>query len=209
MNDGSITHRSGLIQVEDDVVRLARDLIRIDTSNPTADERKAAEYVAAELSSLGLEPTIVEAEPGRASVIARWAGTDPDADALSVHHHLDVVPANPADWTLPPFAAEVQDGCIWGRGAVDMKGNVAATLAAVRSMYLDGQRPRRDVVLAFSADEEAGGHKGSNTSCRPPARCSTGSPRQLARSADSAWTCRTAAASTRFKSPKRDKLGCN
>jgi acetylornithine deacetylase/succinyl-diaminopimelate desuccinylase-like protein len=82
MNDGSITHRSALIQGEDDVVRLARDLIRIDTSNPTADERKAAEYVAAELSSLGLEPTIVEAEPGRASVIARWAGTEPDADAL-------------------------------------------------------------------------------------------------------------------------------
>jgi len=160
MNDGSITHRSGLIQVEDDVVRLACDLIRIDTSNPTSDERKAAEYVAAELSSLGLEPTIVEAEPGRASVIARWAGTEPDADALLVHHHLDVVPANPADWRLPPFAGEVQDGCIWGRGAVDMKGNVAATLAAVRSMYLDGQRPRRDVVLAFSADEEAGGHKG-------------------------------------------------
>src|SRR5674476_1402138 len=128
MNDGSITHRSGLIQVEDDVVRLARDLIRIDTSNPTADERKAAEYVAAELSSLGLEPTIVEAEPGRASVIARWAGTDPDADALLVHHHLDVVPANPADWTLPPFFFFVHAASTWICTSLFVSGNPAHNL---------------------------------------------------------------------------------
>jgi acetylornithine deacetylase/succinyl-diaminopimelate desuccinylase-like protein len=144
----------------DDVVRMAVELIRIDSSNPTSTERLAAEYVARELSDLGLVPEMTESEPGRASLVTRWPGADPDAPALLMHHHLDVVPADPADWTVPPFSGEVKDGCVWGRGAVDRKGSVAATLAAVRSLRSAGATPSRDVVLAFSADEEAGGRLG-------------------------------------------------
>lgn len=146
--------------MDDDVVRMAVDLIRIDSSNPTSTERVAAEYVAGELTDLGLDPQLTESEPERASLVARWPGADPQAPALLAHHHLDVVPAEPADWTVPPFAGEVKDGCVWGRGAVDMKGSIAATLAAVRSLRDAGVTPPRDVVLAFSADEEAGGRLG-------------------------------------------------
>ena len=144
-----------------EAVGLLTDLIRIDTSNPVAPERPAAEYVAARLAEAGLEPRIFESEPGRASVVARFEGTDPSADALLLHGHLDVVPAEPADWSVHPFAGEVRDGLVWGRGAVDMKDMDAMTLAVVRRMVREGRRPRRDVVLAFLADEEAGGSLGA------------------------------------------------
>ena len=144
-----------------EVVGFLTDLIRIDTSNPTRPERPAAEYVAEKLAEAGLEPQIHESEPGRASVVARFEGSDPSADALLVHGHLDVVPAEPADWTVHPFAGEVRDGLVWGRGAVDMKDMDAMTLAVVRRMLREGRRPRRDVVLAFLADEEAGGKYGA------------------------------------------------
>jgi acetylornithine deacetylase/succinyl-diaminopimelate desuccinylase-like protein len=144
-----------------EVVGFLRDLIRIDTSNPTAPERPAAEYVAELLSSAGLEPQVFESEPGRASVVARIEGTDPSADALLVHGHLDVVPADPADWRFDPFAAEIHDGLVWGRGAVDMKDMDAMMLAVTRRMHREGRRPRRDIVLAFLADEEAGGNYGA------------------------------------------------
>ena len=144
-----------------EVVGFLTDLIRIDTSNPTKPERPAAEYVAEKLAEAGLEPRIFESEPGRASVVARFEGTDPSADALLVHGHLDVVPADAADWSVHPFAGEVKDGLVWGRGAVDMKDMDAMTLAVVRRMLREGRRPRRDVVLAFLADEEAGGRYGA------------------------------------------------
>src|SRR5882724_291330 len=144
-----------------EVVGLLTDLIRIDTSNPVKPERPAAEYVAERLAEAGLEPRILESEPGRASVIARFEGSDPSADALLLHGHLDVVPADPSDWSVHPFGGEVKDGLVWGRGAVDMKDMDAMTLAVVRRMVREGRRPRRDVVLAFLADEEAGGNLGS------------------------------------------------
>jgi acetylornithine deacetylase/succinyl-diaminopimelate desuccinylase-like protein len=144
-----------------EAVGLLTDLIRIDTSNPVAPERPAAEYVAERLSEAGLEPRIFESDPGRASVVARFEGSDPSADALLLHGHLDVVPAEPADWSVHPFAGEVRDGLVWGRGAVDMKDMDAMTLAVVRRMAREGRRPRRDVVLAFLADEEAGGVYGA------------------------------------------------
>jgi acetylornithine deacetylase/succinyl-diaminopimelate desuccinylase-like protein len=144
-----------------EVVGFLTDLIRIDTSNPIKPERPAAEYVAEKLAEAGLEPRIYESEPGRASVVARFEGSDPSADALLVHGHLDVVPADPADWSVHPFAGEVRDGLVWGRGAVDMKDMDAMTLAVVRRMLREGRRPRRDVVLAFLADEEAGGKYGA------------------------------------------------
>ncbi|WP_433248238.1 M20/M25/M40 family metallo-hydrolase [Actinomadura nitritigenes] len=149
---------------EDEVADLCRDLIRIDTSNPTSDERKAAEYVAEKLEDVGVEATLLESAPGRASVIARIPGADPAraSDALLLHSHLDVVPADPSEWAVHPFSGEItDDGYLWGRGAIDMKDTVAVHLAAARQFARTGERPARDLVLAFLADEEAGGVHGS------------------------------------------------
>jgi acetylornithine deacetylase/succinyl-diaminopimelate desuccinylase-like protein len=146
---------------EDEVVGLCADLIRIDTSNPTSTERRAAEYVAQRLAEVGIEPTLLESEPGRASVVARIEGTDPSRGALLIHGHLDVVPADPTEWSVHPFSADVRDGYLWGRGAVDMKDMDAMTLAVVRDWVRTGRRPPRDIVLAFLADEEAGGGLGA------------------------------------------------
>jgi acetylornithine deacetylase/succinyl-diaminopimelate desuccinylase-like protein len=152
------------VTAEDEVATLCRDLIRIDTSNygdhAGPGERPAAEHVAALLSDVGLEPVVLESHPGRASVVTRMAGQDPSRPALLIHGHLDVVPADAADWAVPPFSGEVRDGTIWGRGAVDMKDMDAMTLAVVRQRMREGRPPPRDVVLAFLADEEAGGHWG-------------------------------------------------
>ncbi|MFF7054381.1 M20/M25/M40 family metallo-hydrolase [Streptomyces griseorubiginosus] len=150
---------------EDEVVDLCRDLIRFDTSNygdhSGPGERKAAEWVAEKLAEVGLDPQIYESHPGRASTVARIAGEDPSRPALLIHGHLDVVPANAQDWTHDPFSGEVADGCVWGRGAVDMKDMDAMTLAVVRDRLRSGRRPPRDIVLAFLADEEAGGKFGA------------------------------------------------
>ncbi|MCX5076273.1 MULTISPECIES: M20/M25/M40 family metallo-hydrolase [unclassified Streptomyces] len=150
---------------EDEVVDLCRDLIRIDTSNygdhSGPGERKAAEWVAEQLAEVGLEPQIFESHKGRASTVARIEGEDPSRPALLIHGHTDVVPANAADWTYDPFAGEIADGCLWGRGAVDMKDMDAMTLAVVRDRMRSGRKPPRDIVLAFLADEEAGGVYGA------------------------------------------------
>ncbi|MGW0997459.1 M20/M25/M40 family metallo-hydrolase [Streptomyces sp. NPDC002520] len=150
---------------EDEVVDLCRELIRFDTSNygdhSGPGERKAAEYVAGKLAEVGLEPRIFESHPGRASTVARIEGEDPSRPALLIHGHLDVVPANADDWTHHPFSGEVADGCVWGRGAVDMKDMDAMTLAVVRDRLRSGRRPPRDIVVAFLADEEAGGTYGA------------------------------------------------
>ena len=151
---------------ESEVVDLAATLIRIDSSNygdhSGPGERAAAEQVAAWLAEVGLEPQIYESEPGRASVVARWEGADRSRPALLVHGHLDVVPAEASDWKVDPFAGEVAEGCLWGRGAVDMKDMDAMTLAVVRDWCRAGRKPPRDVVLAFLADEEAGGVYGAH-----------------------------------------------
>ncbi|KUL49091.1 hypothetical protein ADL22_08980 [Streptomyces sp. NRRL F-4489] len=150
---------------EDEVVDLCRDLIRIDTSNygdhSGPGERAAAEYVAEKLAEVGLEPRIFESHKGRASTIARIEGEDPSRPALLIHGHTDVVPANADDWTHDPFSGEIADGCVWGRGAVDMKDMDAMTLAVVRDRLRTGRKPPRDIVLAFLADEEAGGTYGA------------------------------------------------
>ena len=149
-------------RAEDEVVEFCRDLIRIDSTNPTSNERAAAEWTAARLTDFGLSPQLLESEPGRASVVARWSGSDPSRPALLVHGHLDVVPADAGDWQVDPFAGEVRDDCLWGRGAVDMKDMDAMTLAVVADWVRQGKQPSRDVVLAFVADEEAGGVYGAH-----------------------------------------------
>jgi acetylornithine deacetylase/succinyl-diaminopimelate desuccinylase-like protein len=157
---------------EREVVEICRDLIRMDTTNTgdtdtCAGERGAAEYVAEKLAEVGLEPVIRESAPGRTSVFARFPGTPPPAGspargALLVHGHLDVVPADPGEWSVHPFSGEVAGGYIWGRGAIDMKDFDAMMLATVRRMRREGRMPPRDLVLAFLADEEAGGSYGGH-----------------------------------------------
>ncbi|RPE38782.1 acetylornithine deacetylase/succinyl-diaminopimelate desuccinylase-like protein [Streptomyces sp. Ag109_O5-1] len=147
-----------------EVVRFTSELIRIDTSNHGGGdcrERPAAEYAAEQLAGAGLEPILLERTEGRTNVVARIEGTDPAADALLVHGHLDVVPAQAADWSVPPFSGEIRDGVVWGRGAVDMKNMDAMILAVVRTWARQGLRPRRDIVVAFTADEEDSAVDGS------------------------------------------------
>ncbi|NKE63127.1 M20/M25/M40 family metallo-hydrolase [Lentzea sp. PSKA42] len=152
-----------MVLAEDEAVTLVSELIRIDTTN-TGDpatvvgERKAAEWVAEKLSEVGYETTYVESgAKGRGNVIARLAGSDPSRGALLVHGHLDVVPADASEWSVHPFSGAVQDGYVWGRGAVDMKDMVGMTLALARHFKREGVVPPRDIVFAFLADEEAGG----------------------------------------------------
>jgi acetylornithine deacetylase/succinyl-diaminopimelate desuccinylase-like protein len=148
------------------VLTHCRELVRIDTSNFGDErgpgERKAAEYVAEKLSEAGLDPMLVESEPGRANVLARWDGRDSDADPLLLHGHLDVVPAQADDWSVPPFAAEIVDGYLYGRGTVDMKDFDAMLLSVIEARQRVGWAPRRPVVFAFTADEEAGGRRGAH-----------------------------------------------
>ncbi|MEU9363084.1 M20/M25/M40 family metallo-hydrolase [Streptomyces sp. NPDC048301] len=145
-------------------VTFTSELIRIDTSNRGDDscrERPAAEYVAERLAAAGVEPALLERTPGRTNVVARIEGADPSADALLVHGHLDVVPAEASDWTVHPFSGEVRDGVVWGRGAIDMKNMDAMVLAVVRAWARAGVRPRRDIVIAYTADEEASARDGA------------------------------------------------
>lgn len=152
-------------RAEDEVVDLCRDLLRLDTSNygdgSGPGERAAAEHVMTLLHEVGLSPELVESDPRRASVVLRLPGRQPERPALLLHGHLDVVPAQAADWQLPPFAGAERDGCLWGRGAVDMKGMDAMMLAVLRELARDRTPPPRDLVFAFLADEEAGGVKGA------------------------------------------------
>ncbi|AEF40398.1 putative M20 peptidase [Hoyosella subflava DQS3-9A1] len=155
-------------QAESEVVDLVCRLIQFDTSNTgdpatTKGERECAEWVAAQLQEAGYETTLVESgAPGRANVFARLAGADPARGALLIHGHLDVVPAEPADWSVHPFAGAIEDDYVWGRGAIDMKDMVGMTLALARQFKREGIVPPRDLVFAFLADEEAGGKYGSH-----------------------------------------------
>ncbi|MFI7024468.1 M20/M25/M40 family metallo-hydrolase [Micromonospora sp. NPDC049900] len=151
----------------DEVVDLCRDLLRIDTTNTgdnatSVGERLAAEYVAEKLAEVGITPQIHESAPGRANVIARIPGADPSRGALLVHGHLDVVPADADEWSVHPFSGELRDGYLWGRGAIDMKDFDAMVLAVVRHWQRTGVRPPRDIVLAYTADEEAGSEYGAH-----------------------------------------------
>ncbi|WAC65935.1 M20/M25/M40 family metallo-hydrolase [Agrococcus sp. SL85] len=146
--------------------RIAQDLIRFDTQNwgggRSNGEADAAAYVTEVLASMGVESTTYESAPGRASVVARIEGEDTSLPWLVVHGHLDVVPADAAEWSVDPFAGEVRDGLLWGRGAVDMKDMDAMILASLERILAAGRRPRRGVVVAFFADEEAGGLYGAH-----------------------------------------------
>jgi len=145
---------------------IARDLIRFDTTNwgdgKSRGEAEAAQYVESALRDLGLTPQMIEAAPDRVSVVARVPGRDRSKPALVVHGHLDVVPADPANWSVDPFGGVVQDGSLWGRGAVDMKNMDAMMLTALSDVIAEHGAPERDLVIAYFADEEAGGLLGAH-----------------------------------------------
>ena len=145
--------------LEEEVVKICQDLIRIPSVNfgeGKGDEKAVAQYIVASLGEVGISAKIYESAPNRCNVIANIEGSDPTRAGLVVHGHIDVVPANAADWSVDPFAAEIRDGMIWGRGAVDMKNVDAMILAIVRKWARTGYKPPRNIVLAFFADEEAG-----------------------------------------------------
>ena len=147
------------MNLEAEVVKICQDLIRIPSVNfgeGRGDEKAVAEYIVASLAEVGIASEIFESAPNRCNVIARLPGRDATRPGLVVHGHFDVVPANADDWSVDPFAAEIRDGMIWGRGAVDMKNMDAMILAIVRKWARTGYKPPRDIVLAFFADEEAG-----------------------------------------------------
>jgi len=150
--------------LEEEVVKICQDLIRIPSVNfgeGKGDEKAVAEYVVASLAEVGITARIYESAPNRCNVIANIEGCDTSRPGLVVHGHIDVVPANADDWSVDPFAAEIRDGMIWGRGAVDMKNTDAMILAIIRKWARTGYKPPRNIVLAFFADEEAGMTYGS------------------------------------------------
>lgn len=147
------------MNLDSEVVKICQELIRIPSINygeGKGDEKAVAEYIVASLREVGISSQIYESAPNRCNVIARLEGRDRSRPGLVVHGHIDVVPANAQDWSVDPFAAEIRDGMIWGRGAVDMKNMDAMILAIVRKWAKTGYKPPRDIVLAFFADEEAG-----------------------------------------------------
>lgn len=147
------------------VEELCADLIRCDTSNGgpgrAKGEWQAADLVAERLTEAGLTPTLLERSPGRSNVVARVPGADRTLPPILVHMHLDVVPADESEWTVPPFGGEIRDGYVWGRGAVDMKDMCATVLTTMQRWAAEGRGPRRDIVLAFVADEEATSYYGA------------------------------------------------
>ena len=150
--------------LEEEVVKICQDLIRIPSVNfgeGKGDEKAVAEYGVASLAEVGITARIYESAPNRCNVIANIEGSDTSRPGLVVHGHIDVVPANADDWSVDPFAAEIRDGMIWGRGAVDMKNTDAMILAIIRKWARTGYKPPRNIVLAFFADEEAGMTYGS------------------------------------------------
>ena len=158
---------TGPANAESEVVDLVSALIRFDTSNTgepetTKGEAECARWVAAQLEEVGYQTEYVEAgAPGRGNVFARLEGADRSRGALLLHGHLDVVPAEPADWSVHPFSGAIEDGYVWGRGAVDMKDMCGMLIAIARHFKRAGIVPPRDLVFAFVSDEEAGGKYGS------------------------------------------------
>lgn len=150
----------------DRLVQLCAELIRFDTTNlgggRSKGEGEIAAHIAGLLGEAGLAPEVVGPTPDRASVVVRVPGSDASLPALLVHAHTDVVPAVGDDWTVPPFDGIVRDGYVWGRGAADMKDMAAMSLMTVLEWARLGVTPRRDIVLAFVADEEERGEFGAH-----------------------------------------------
>jgi acetylornithine deacetylase/succinyl-diaminopimelate desuccinylase-like protein len=149
-----------LNEVEEEVTQLLSNLIRINTTNPPGNERAAANYIAQWLGKEGLKSEIIESSPGRGSVVARLKGTG-EKPSLLLLSHLDVVAANPQEWSVDPFAGVIKDGYVYGRGAYDMKGMTAVEIMVVKLLSKNHVKLKGDVVLAGTPDEEQGGEEGA------------------------------------------------
>ncbi len=147
-------------QVEQQAIDTLRDLIRLDTTNPPGNERIATDYLAAVLGRGGFDPVVIESRPTRANLVTRIAGSN-GAAPLMLSFHTDVVPVEKKGWTRDPFAGEVAEGCVWGRGAVDMKNKGAMDVALMSALKRAGAAPDRELILAAVADEEAGSELGA------------------------------------------------
>ncbi len=143
-----------------DSVELLRALIRFDTSNPPGNERLCLEFVADLLRKAGVEPLVVARDPDRPNLVARLRGRG-DSPPLLLYGHVDVVPANPREWAHAPFAGDLADGEVWGRGALDMKGGVAMLVAVILRAAAEQLEPAGDLILALASDEETGSEFGA------------------------------------------------
>jgi len=153
-----------IIELENETITLCQEMIRIPSVNHgegLGDEKAMAEYVAKKLTEVGIKSELIETAPNRVNVVAKVEGVDQNRPGLVLHGHIDVVPANAADWSVDPFSGVIKDGFIWGRGAVDMKDMDAMILATVRMWQRIGYKPPRNILLVFFADEEAGSNYGS------------------------------------------------
>jgi acetylornithine deacetylase/succinyl-diaminopimelate desuccinylase-like protein len=146
--------------IEEEVTTLLSDLIRINTTNPPGNETKASEYLAKKLEKDGFECEILESASGRGSVITRLKGTGEKPNMLLLSH-LDVVAANPKEWSVDPFGGLVKNGFIWGRGALDMKSMTAMEVMVIKLLKRNNVKPKGDIILAATADEEKGGEAGA------------------------------------------------
>src|SRR5689334_22350154 len=152
------------MSLREEVTDLLRRLVRVDTTNPPGNETAAAELLRDYLEPNGVACELIAKVPERANLVARIPGGDgPNLLLLS---HTDVVLADPAEWSVPPFSGELRDGEVWGRGALDMKGQVAASAVAIASLARDGFRPSGDLIFAATADEEVGDDFGLSWLCR-------------------------------------------
>ena len=147
----------------DEVTDLLQRLIRVDTTNPPGNETAAAELLRDYLEASGIECELIAKVPERANLVARIPGGD--GPSLLFLGHTDVVLADPAEWSVPPFSGELRDGLVWGRGALDMKSEVAANAVAIASLAREGFRPSGDLIFAATADEEAGNGFGLEWLC--------------------------------------------
>jgi acetylornithine deacetylase/succinyl-diaminopimelate desuccinylase-like protein len=157
-------NKDQIIELENETITLCQEMIRIPSVNHgegKGDEKAMAEYVASKLAEVGIKSELIETAPNRVNVVAKVEGADQGRPGLVLHGHIDVVPANAADWSVDPFSGVIKDGFIWGRGAVDMKDMDAMILATVRMWQRIGYKPPRNILLVFFADEEAGSNYGS------------------------------------------------
>jgi acetylornithine deacetylase/succinyl-diaminopimelate desuccinylase-like protein len=152
------------VSLRDEVTELLQELIRIDTTNPPGNETAAAEILQAYLEDSGAEVELYARIPERANLVARIPGRG-DGPTLLFLSHTDVVLADAAEWTADPFGGELRSGEIWGRGALDMKGQVAASAVAIASLAREGFEPAGDLIFAATADEEVGAGFGAQWLC--------------------------------------------
>lgn len=148
------------MQIHENPVALLQKLIQFDTSNPPGNEAPLIQYVDGLLKEAGFETTIVAQDPNRPSIITRLKGRG-EAPPVLLYGHVDVVPVTGQAWDVPPFSGEVKDGCVWGRGALDMKGPDVMLLTALLRAKAEGLDLRGDVIFALMPDEERGGVAGA------------------------------------------------